>query len=135
MRSPRRTNPRTGKSSSEDTLDELRLRRVESILTEEIASLIVRGGLKDPRISKLISVSGVSVSKDGAYAKVRVSGFVEDSELASAVAALNHAAGFIQRHVAAHVKSRNTPKLTFLADTSQRDGFDITQKIRDALEE
>ncbi|MFP4113220.1 MAG: 30S ribosome-binding factor RbfA [Spirochaetota bacterium] len=107
----------------------VRLRRVESLLREEISSLILRNEIKDPRVDSMVSVSGVSVSKDLAYAKVRVSGFKERNELESAVHGLNHAAGFIQQRIGRKLKFRETPKLTFVTDHSIEDGFEINRTI------
>lgn len=110
----------------------VRLKRVESLLREEIGSLILRNEIKDPRVDALLSVSGVSVSKDLAYAKVRVSGFKERQELESAVEGLNHAAGFIQSRIGRKLKFRTTPRLTFLVDHSIEEGFQVNRAIEHA---
>ena len=108
---------------------DIRLKRIESLLREEISSLILRSEIKDPRVDTMVSVSGVDVSKDLAYAKVRVSGFKERAELESAVEGLNHAAGFVQSQIGRKLKFRNTPKLTFLADHSIEEGFEVNRTI------
>ena len=107
----------------------VRLRRVESLIREEISSLILRNEIKDPRVDSMVSVSGVNVSKDLEYAKVRVSGFKERDELASAVDGLNHAAGFIQSRIGRKLKFKATPRLTFVADHSIEEGFEVTRSI------
>ena len=60
----------------------VRTRRMERLLREEISSLILRNEIKDPRVDTMVSISGVSVSPDLVYAKVRVSGFKERGQLA-----------------------------------------------------
>ncbi|MEA5032344.1 MAG: 30S ribosome-binding factor RbfA, partial [Sphaerochaeta sp.] len=60
-------------------------------------------------------------SRDKAYATVWVYSFVEDNKLEQSVAALQSAAGFIQQRLGALMKTRNTPRLTFKADTSIRE--------------
>jgi ribosome-binding factor A len=107
----------------------LRLKRVESLLREEISSLILRSEIKDPRVDTMVSVSAVEVSKDLAYAKIRVSGFKERNELEDAVDGLNRAAGFIQQRLGRRLHARHTPKLTFLADHSIEEGFEVNQSI------
>lgn len=107
----------------------IRLKRVESLIREEISSLILRNEIKDPRVDSMVSVSGVSISKDLAYAKVRVSGFKEREELESAVEGLNSAAGFIQSRVGKKIKARLTPRLTFFADHSIEEGFHVNTSI------
>ncbi len=110
----------------------VRLRRVESLLREEIGSLILRNEIKDPRVDSMVSVSGVCVSKDLAHAKVRVSGFKQRPELESAVEGLNHAAGYIQSRIGRKLRFRATPHLTFLADHSIEDGFEVNRAIEHA---
>ncbi len=110
----------------------VRLRRVESLLREEIGSLILRDEVKDPRVDTMVSVSGVSVSKDLAYAKVRVSGFKQREDLESAVEGLNHAAGFIQSRIGRKLKFRTTPRLKFLVDHSIEEGFEVNRAVDDA---
>ena len=107
----------------------IRLQRFESLLREEISSLILRNEIKDPRVDSMVSVSGVSVSKDLAYAKIKVSGFKERNELESAVEGLNNAAGFIQSRVGKKIKARLTPRLTFYADHSIEEGFQVNSNI------
>lgn len=109
----------------------VRLRRVESLLREEISSLILRNEVKDPRVDPLVSISGVDVSKDLAYAKVRVSGFKERDELEEAVRGLNHASGFIQQQLGKKLRFRNTPRLSFLADHSIEEGFEVNRSLKE----
>lgn len=100
---------------------------------EEIGRLIVEKEIKDPRVSSLLSVSGVSVSKDLAYATVRVSGYVSHKRLEKSVNALNGAAGFVQARLAKKLKFRTTPKLRFVADHSIEQGFEVTRHLRETL--
>ncbi len=110
-----------------------RLKRVESLLQQELGRLILDEEIKDPRINKLIAISGVSVSKDLEYAKVRVAGYLSHKKLEKAVAGLNNAAGFIQGRLARRLRFRSTPRLTFLVDHSIEEGFELTQKIDDIV--
>ena len=112
-------------------MSELRLRRVESFLAAEISNLISSKALKDPRIESLVTVAGVRVAKDLTSARIYVSYFGEQEVLAATVAALNHAAGFMQARIGRTLRMRHTPKLRFIADTSISDGFRVTQQIRD----
>jgi ribosome-binding factor A len=47
------------------------------------------------------------------------------------VEALNHAAGFVQRELAASLRLRFVPRLTFLEDASIEQGFRISLKLRE----
>jgi len=108
----------------------IRMKRMESLLREEISSLILRDEIKDPRVDTMVCVSGVTVSKDLIYAKVRVSGFKNRLQLEEAVQGLNSAAGFIQKRLGRALHARHTPRLTFFADHSVEEGFELNQSMR-----
>ena len=112
-------------------MSDLRLRRVESFLGAEISRLISSNTFKDPRIDSLVTVAGVRVAKDLTSARIYVSYYGEQQVLAATVAALNHAAGFIQARIGRQLRMRHTPRLRFIADTSILDGFRVTQQLKD----
>ena len=112
-------------------MSSFRLKKVESLLQREIGLIILNGKVKDPRVDSFLTVSSVKVSKDIAYAKVFISSFKNESSLARAVEALNHAAGFIQSLLNRHLKMRYTPRLKFFADTSIKEGFEMIRKIEE----
>ncbi len=111
---------------------ELRLKRIESLLQKELAAMIQRGEIKDPRVESLTTVTAVQVTKDFAHAKVWVSRFGERERLAGSVEALNHASGFIRSALARRIPLRTFPRLHFVLDDSMERGFRIAQKLRDA---
>ncbi len=111
--------------------DSFRIQRVETLIREELGMMIVSGIIKDPRISNFISVSDVKISRDIKYAKVYISGFESNKSLDKSVEALNHACGFIQVKLSKKLKTRNTPKLTFFADHSIKQGIEMIKKIED----
>ncbi|MCD6397916.1 MAG: 30S ribosome-binding factor RbfA [Spirochaetaceae bacterium] len=111
--------------------DTFRLQRIRNLIQEEIGKMILMDVIKDPRISNLISVSEVSVSKDIKYAKVYISGFESTKSVNNSVEALNHAAGFIQMKLAKRLKTRNTPKLSFFTDSSIENGIEMIKKIEE----
>jgi ribosome-binding factor A len=108
---------------------DIRLKRVEAQLREEIATLILRGSIKDPRVTPSLVITAVHVSKDTSTAKVFVSAYHE-TELAQGILGLNHAAGFIQSRIGRVLRTKNTPKLSFTDDHSIRDGTRIIEKLR-----
>ncbi|ADU28274.1 30S ribosome-binding factor RbfA [Ethanoligenens harbinense] len=100
-------------------------------LTEDIKrelSDIVRG-LKDPRISGLVSIVRVDVSNDLSYAKVYVSAVGGDT--AQAVEGLKSAAGFARKTLSARLHVRKTPELRFVADDSMEHSAHIAHLLQD----
>jgi ribosome-binding factor A len=110
-----------------------RLQKVSQLLTEQLGIMITQAEIKDPRVSSLVSVSRVELSRDMAYAKVYVSSFESHQKLSDAVDGLNHAAGFIQGSIARRMRLRNTPRLTFIGDHGIEESFYINEKIKEAL--
>lgn len=108
-----------------------RRERIEQQITETIGKLIVSRQIKDPRVDTLASVSRVSVSKDFAFARVYITGFLKETSLKKTVEGLNSASGFVQMKLAHVLNTRMTPKLTFFVDTSLAQGFEVMQKLND----
>ena len=114
-------------------MSQIRLRKVESLLKEEISSILLKNEVKDPRINTLITVTYVTISRDLKFAKIYISFFGDKGELKRTVDALNHASGFIQGLLGKRVHLRNIPKLTFILDESIDKGFRITQKLKEII--
>jgi len=110
-------------------VSELRLKRVESLVRDLVSSLIIKGKVKDPRVNSLITITDVKISADLSYAKLYISSFESEHKMKTAVEALNHASGFIQKIISKDLKMRVTPKLRFYEDDSIKRGFEINEKI------
>ncbi len=74
--------------------------------------------VKDPRVSKLLSIVKLDVSGDMSYAKVYVSAIEGREKTVESVKALKNAAGYIRRELGARLKLRKVPELRFVADDS-----------------
>lgn len=111
--------------------DSFRIKRIQTLIKEEIGKMILSDTIKDPRISNLVSVTDVDISGDIKYAKIYISGFESKKSVEKSVEALNHANGFIQMKLAKRLKTRNTPKLSFFVDSSIKQGIDMIKKIEE----
>ena len=110
-------------------MSEFRLQRVENMVRDIISEMIMKGVIKDPRISSLVSISRVDISKDLSFARIYMSGFENEKKIVSSVDGLNSAAGFIQKNLGKRMHTRTTPKLKFIYDSSIKDGFEMTKKL------
>ena len=110
---------------------DFRLQRMQSFLTEEISAMIMKRVIKDPRLSTMVSIHRIKVSRDLSHATVFVSSFLDHKELDTSVEALNRASGFIQKNLGAKMHTRVTPKLVFRADHSIEEGFKVNKTIED----
>ena len=108
---------------------EFRTERLGRLIQELISALVLEGRIKDPRVSSLISITRVQVSRDLSYADVYVSNISQADSVKRNTEGLQSAAGFIQSQLGATLKIRKIPRLRFHADASIREGFDMVQKI------
>lgn len=111
------------------------MQRLDAQLREEISSLLLRGEIKDPRVSNFLSINRVAVSSDLSYAKVYVSTFLSDAQLEKGVDGLNNAAGFIQSSIAKKLRIRKFPKFTFVIDKGMKEGFHMVQRLTELEKE
>lgn len=107
--------------------------RLNSLLQEVIAEVIMRE-IRNPKISKLITVKKVEITKDLHYAKVYISMLGSDLEKKETLKALKSAAGYISTRAAKKVVMRYFPSLTFHMDDTLEDEIRIhslLEKIHD----
>ena len=105
-----------------------RIDRISEEVKKEL-SVIVRE-LKDPRITSVVSVVNVSVTKDLKLAKAYISVFGDEKTQKGVMDALKSAAGFIRREIGHRVNLRATPEFTFVLDNSIEYGAHINQVLK-----
>lgn len=87
--------------------------------------------VKDPRVSKLISIVKLDISGDMSYATVYVSAIEGAEKTQESVKALNKsAAGFLRRELGLRMKLRKVPELRFIADNSIQKSSEILGIIK-----
>src|SRR2546426_10642548 len=108
-----------------------RVRRIADQIQRELSGLL-RAELKDPRIG-MITLSGVEVSPDLAYAKVFFTSLADAESLTRIEAGLEHAAGFLRAQLGKRLRLRVTPEIRFKHDVSVERGVHLSQLIDAAL--
>lgn len=108
-----------------------RPQRVASVIQEELGLILARGGLKDPRLSGLITITGVKLSPDLKEGVVYYSVFGTDEQLKSTQEGLEAAAGYLKTEVGRAIQVRYTPRLRFVYDESVARGDRIEQLLRE----
>ncbi len=108
--------------------------RINEEVRREI-SVILRDEIKDPRMTAMVSITSVKVSKDLKYAKVFVSIFGKNEEEKNETfAALKSASGYVRREVGQRMNLRNTPQIIFELDDSISYSMRIEELIEKAKE-
>src|SRR5687768_8951743 len=98
-----------------------RLQRVEQALRREIAAVLVRGEIHDPRVLAhlaVISVTGVKVAADLGSARVFVDVLREGVDVALVLKGLNAAAPTVRAIIGQGLRMKRTPSLRFERDPS-----------------
>ena len=108
-----------------------RSHRVADFIQRELSGLI-RTELKDPRISPMLTIASVEVSRDLSVAKVYFSLF-DPEERKETLDALGRASGFLRRQLARQMNTRSVPQLRFHYDDSAEKGAYMSALIADAV--
>ncbi len=106
-----------------------RIDRISEEVKREL-SLVIRD-LKDPRLSAMVSVVAVRVTKDLKFAKAYISILGDEKTKKDGLAALKSAAGFIRKEIGHRLNLRNTPEFTFVEDDSIAYGAHINEILKD----
>lgn len=96
---------------------------------QKVLADVIRGEIKDPRISSLTSVVAVEVSPDLKTCKAWISVLGDEKAQEDTLAGLKSAEGFIKNKVAKTINLRNTPEITFIMDQSIAYGVSMSKKI------
>lgn len=102
--------------------------RINGEVQKELAE-IIRGEIKDPRISPLTSVISVEVAPDLKTCKAWISVYGDDRVAEDTLAGLRSAEGYIRRELARRINLRNTPEIRFIVDQSIAYGVKMSRLI------
>lgn len=104
-----------------------RTRRIAEEIRKVVSTMLI-SGIKDPRITSMVSVTDVEVTNDLSYAYVYVSILGGDEE--STLKGLRSAGSYIRREVSRNVKLRHTPEIIFKVDDSIKNGMYMSELIK-----
>ncbi len=105
--------------------------RVAEEFRHELGKLLARG-IKDPRVTGFVTVTGAKMSPDLKEIAIYVSIHAEAAERDRTLEGLRAAATFLQREVSRSLRLRYTPHLRFVYDESVARGDRIERLLREA---
>jgi ribosome-binding factor A len=105
--------------------------RVAEQVRHELTALLARG-LKDPRITGMVTVTGAKMSPDLREATAYVSVLGEGAVREKTLEGLRAAATYLQREISRNLGLRYTPHLRFVYDESVERGDRIDRLLREA---
>jgi ribosome-binding factor A len=97
-----------------------RQQRVEELLRRELAQMLLRGELRDPRLSpaSAVGITGVDVSADLSVARVYVDVLAESLRIDDVLEAFESGAGVLRHKLGERLQLRRMPELRFVHDES-----------------
>lgn len=109
-----------------------RMRRVNEVVREVISGAIATE-LEDPRIG-FVTVTSVDTSPDLRSARVYVSVLGDEEQRDASLAGLRSSHGLLQSAIAAELRLKRTPTLSFHYDDSLARGARIARLLEENLE-
>lgn len=100
---------------------------------QRVLAEIIRGEIKDPRISPWTSVVAVEVAPDLKSCKAWISVLGDEEARAGTLQGLKSAEGFIKNQLAKIINLRNTPDITFVMDQSIEYGVNMSRRIDEVM--
>jgi ribosome-binding factor A len=105
--------------------------RVGSEFAHELGQVLSRG-LKDPRITALVTVTGAKMAPDLRDVTAYVSILGDEAQKKSTLEGLQAATAYLQREVGRRLALRWTPRLRIVFDESVERGDRIDRLLREA---
>lgn len=100
---------------------------------QRVLAEVIRGEIKDPRISPLTSVVAVEVAPDLKTCKAWISVYGDEQAKKDTLDGLKSAEGFIKNQLAKTINLRNTPEIHFIVDESIAYGVRMSKLIDDVI--
>ena len=104
--------------------------RVSDLLVKEISEMLVRGKIKDPRVSSA-SITAARVTDDMGYAKVFFTSFDERSDPREMLEGLRNATGYIRSALSRKLRMKKIPSIEFEYDVLVERRARIDELIKD----
>ncbi|MEE9614519.1 MAG: 30S ribosome-binding factor RbfA [Thermodesulfobacteriota bacterium] len=107
--------------------------RVGDLIKEEVASIILHGDIKDPRVG-FVTVTSVRMSRDLKNVTVLFSMIGSDEERERSAEGLNSAAGYVRRVLAKRLRLKHIPSVRFEFDRSLEYAMHMNEIIKEVNE-
>ena len=108
--------------------------RISDLLIKEISEMLVRGRIKDPRVSSA-SITAVRVTDDMGYAKVFFTSLDESSDTEEMLRGLRNATGYIRTALSRRLRIKRIPNIEFEYDALVEKRARIDELIRNVSDE
>jgi len=109
----------------------MRIEKINSSIKRELASIILLGDVRDPRIS-FITIINVDVSKDLQHARVRFSVLADTpKKIKEAQEGFESCKGYIRKLISQRLALRYTPEFQFIYDKGIKHAADVDKVLEE----
>jgi ribosome-binding factor A len=112
----------------------LRLARIGDRFQQELATMLVKGEIRDPRLMG-ITITEVKVDRELSYAEIFVSAVEGISRAGEILEGLERASGFIRKTLSDRIELRSFPRLRFHWDPTPEKADRIEQLLMEIKKE
>jgi len=103
-------------------------------IRREISQILQGGGIKDPAIPSVCSVTKVELSKDMRYAKLSISYLGDENKSDEVMKGLARCAGYLRHELGQRMSIYYVPELRFVYDRSMQYSAEIMAKLNELHE-
>lgn len=109
-----------------------RSRRIAEQIQRELSE-VIRLELKDPRVTGMITITDVEVTRDQSHAKIFFTILGDAARVEETTEGLKRASGFLRSELAHRLLLRTVPQLEFKYDASVERGVKLSRLIDEAV--
>lgn len=103
--------------------------RVADSIVKEVSQMIVKGEIRDPRLSSVF-ITGIKVVDNLSIAEIFFTVMESTGDKEQALKGLQSAKGFIRGRLAKRLKMRRIPELKFSFDSALEEGYKVDDLLR-----
>ncbi|MCK5391491.1 MAG: 30S ribosome-binding factor RbfA [Deltaproteobacteria bacterium] len=107
-----------------------RAARISDLIIKEVSQMIVKGEIKDPRVSSAF-ITGAKVSDNLSVANIFFSVLEDYADKNEVLKGLESAKGFIKTRLSKKLKMRKIPDLQFKFDTALETAYRVDEVLRE----
>jgi len=109
-------------------VDEIRKKKIESEIVRTLASHLVSGKVKDPRIG-IVSVHRAELATDMSQVKIWITSYIDPKQKGKFLSIMKKASGYFQKVISEELKLRFTPKIIFIWDENFLKALEVNNLI------
>jgi ribosome-binding factor A len=104
--------------------------RVGDLILKEISEMILKGEVKDPRLSSIV-FTGIKITDDLGLARIYFTVMSDGLKKEEILTGLQSATGFIKRWLSKRLRIKKIPDLKFEFDTALEEGYRVDDLLRE----